>query len=217
MTGVQQYDHLFKVLIIGDSAVGKTSLMNRFAENLFVATYISTIGVDFKLKNIVVDGQRVKLQIWDTAGQERFRTICASYYRGTHGIIVVYDVTNPDSFAHVKLWLEEIERNCDGIAKESVILVGNKDDDQESKVVLTQDAQSFAQQLNLPFFETSAASGKNVEEMFNSLTRLCIAAKKRSQPRGGTGAQQQQQLNSGGIRIDAPPSNGKGDGKKKCC
>ena len=122
MTGVQQYDHLFKVLIIGDSAVGKTSLMNRFAENMFVATYISTIGVDFKLKNIVVDGQRVKLQIWDTAGQERFRTICASYYRGTHGIIVVYDVTNPESFAHVKHWLEEIERNCDGIAKESVIL-----------------------------------------------------------------------------------------------
>ena len=98
----KDYDHLFKLVIIGDSGVGKSSLLVRFADDTFSENCISTIGVDFKIKTIDINGERVKLQLWDTAGQERFRTITATYYRGTHGVIVVYDVTSGESFANVK-------------------------------------------------------------------------------------------------------------------
>ena len=105
-----EYDYLFKLLLIGDSGVGKSCLLLRFADDTYSESYISTIGVDFKIRTIEHDGKTIKLQIWDTAGQERFRTITSSYYRGAHGIIVVYDVTDQDSFDNVKQWLQEIER-----------------------------------------------------------------------------------------------------------
>ncbi|KAI8749375.1 ras-related protein Rab-35 isoform X1, partial [Biomphalaria glabrata] len=157
----REYDHLFKLLIIGDSGVGKSSLLLRFADNVFSGTYITTIGVDFKIRTIEVNGERVKLQIWDTAGQERFRTITSTYYRGTHGVLVVYDVCSGESFANVQRWLHEIDQNCDVVNR---ILVGNKDDDPDRKVVLTQDAQRFAERMQIQLFETSAKENKNVEE-----------------------------------------------------
>ncbi|XP_034275628.1 ras-related protein Rab-35-like isoform X2 [Pantherophis guttatus] len=113
----KDYDHLFKLLIIGDSGVGKSSLLLRFADNTFSGSYITTIGVDFKIRTLVINGERVKLQIWDTAGQERFRTITSTYYRNTHGVIIVYDVTNAESFVNVKRWLHEIGQNCDNVCK----------------------------------------------------------------------------------------------------
>ncbi|XP_018496327.1 ras-related protein Rab-35 [Galendromus occidentalis] len=171
----REYDHLFKLLIIGDSGVGKSSLLLRFADNTFSGNYITTIGVDFKIRTIEVDGERVKLQIWDTAGQERFRTITSTYYRGTHGVIVVYDVTNGESFANVKRWLHEIDQNCDVVNR---ILVGNKNDDPQRKVVLTEDAQAFADRMNIELFETSAKDNFNVEEMFNAVTRMVLKTKK---------------------------------------
>ena len=97
--------------------MGKSCLLLRFADNTFSGSYITTIGVDFKIRTLEINGERVKLQIWDTAGQERFRTITSTYYRGTHGVIVVYDVTNGESFANVKRWLHEIEQNCDVVNK----------------------------------------------------------------------------------------------------
>ena len=105
--------------------------MVRFADNHFSGNYITTIGVDFKIRTIELHGEKVKLQIWDTAGQARFRTITSTYYRGTHGVIVVYDVTSGESFANVKRWLHEIDANCDVVNR---ILVGNKNDDPERKV-----------------------------------------------------------------------------------
>ena len=111
MTGLSpDYDYLFKLLLIGDSGVGKSCLLLRFADDTYTESYISTIGVDFKIRTIELEGKTVKLQIWDTAGQERFRTITSSYYRGAHGIIVVYDVTDESTFANVKQWLQENER-----------------------------------------------------------------------------------------------------------
>ncbi|XP_035495559.1 ras-related protein Rab-35b isoform X2 [Scophthalmus maximus] len=113
----RDYDYLFKLLIIGDSGVGKSSLLLRFADNTFSGSYITTIGVDFKIRTVEINGEKVKLQIWDTAGQERFRTITSTYYRGTHGVIVVYDVTSAESFVNVKRWLHEINQNCDDVCR----------------------------------------------------------------------------------------------------
>jgi len=159
-----EYDFLFKLLVIGDSGVGKSCLLRRFADNQYTESYISTIGVDFKIRTIKLDGKQIKLQIWDTAGQERFRTITSSYYRGAHGIIVVYDCTEPDTFDNVKHWLNEIDKYaCDNVCK---LLVGNKVDLAEKKVVSTEDAASQAEQLGIPFIETSAKESENVERAF---------------------------------------------------
>uniref|UniRef100_A0A8C6SGW5 RAB1A, member RAS oncogene family a n=1 Tax=Neogobius melanostomus TaxID=47308 RepID=A0A8C6SGW5_9GOBI len=155
-------DYLFKLLLIGDSGVGKSCLLLRFADDTYTESYISTIGVDFKIRTIELDGKTIKLQIWDTAGQERFRTITSSYYRGAHGIIVVYDVTDQESFNNVKQWLQEIDR----YASENVnkLLVGNKCDLTTKKVVDYTTAKEFADNLGIPFLETSAKSASNVEQ-----------------------------------------------------
>jgi len=163
-----EYDYLFKLLLIGDSSVGKSCLLLRFADDSYVDTYISTIGVDFKIRTVELDGKTVKLQIWDTAGQERFRTITSSYYRGAHGIIIVYDVTDMDSFNNIKQWLSEIDRYAsDSVCK---LLVGNKCDLVDSKVVDTETAKAFADSLGIPFIETSAKESINVEEAFLTMS-----------------------------------------------
>ncbi|XP_028275164.1 ras-related protein ORAB-1-like [Parambassis ranga] len=159
-----EYDYLFKLLLIGDSGVGKSCLLLRFADDTYTESYISTIGVDFKIRTIVMDGKTVKLQIWDTAGQERFRTITSSYYRGAHGIIIVYDVTEQESFNNVKQWLDEIDRYaCENVSR---LLVGNKSDLVSKKVVDAATAQELASSLKIPFMETSAKSSDNVERAF---------------------------------------------------
>jgi len=166
---MSDYDYLFKLLLIGDSGVGKSCLLLRFADNTYTDSYISTIGVDFKIRTLEIDGKTVKLQIWDTAGQERFRTITSSYYRGAHGIIVVYDVTDKVSFNNVKQWLGEIDRYaCQSVNK---LLVGNKADLVEKKVVDVNEAKEFADSLRIPFLETSAKSAQNVDEAFMTMTR----------------------------------------------
>ncbi|XP_076867853.1 ras-related protein Rab-35 [Brachyhypopomus gauderio] len=197
----RDYDYLFKLLIIGDSGVGKSSLLLRFADNTFSGSYITTIGVDFKIRTVEINGEKVKLQIWDTAGQERFRTITSTYYRGTHGVIVVYDVTSAESFVNVKRWLHEINQNCDDVCR---ILVGNKNDEPGSKVVETNDAQKFAEQMGIRLFETSAKENVNVEDMFNCITELVLKARKESV------AKQQQQ--SEVVKLSKNSKR-----KKKCC
>ncbi|XP_073994149.1 RAS oncogene family member Rab1 [Rhodnius prolixus] len=159
-----EYDYLFKLLLIGDSGVGKSCLLLRFADDTYSESYISTIGVDFKIRTIDLEGKTIKLQIWDTAGQERFRTITSSYYRGAHGIIVVYDCTDQESFSNLKQWLEEIDRYaCDNVNK---LLVGNKSDLTTKKVVDYATAKEYADHLKIPFIETSAKNAINVEQAF---------------------------------------------------
>jgi Ras-related protein Rab-1A len=164
MTMAAEYDYLFKLLLIGDSGVGKSCLLLRFADHTYTESYISTIGVDFKIRTIELDGKTIKLQIWDTAGQERFRTITSSYYRGAHGIIVVYDVTDTESFNNVKQWLNEIDRYaCENVNK---LLVGNKCDLVSKKAVNYETAKALADKLDIPFLETSAKVATNVEKAF---------------------------------------------------
>uniref|UniRef100_A0A6N2MGH9 Uncharacterized protein n=1 Tax=Salix viminalis TaxID=40686 RepID=A0A6N2MGH9_SALVM len=153
-----EYDYLFKLLLIGDSGVGKSCLLLRFADDSYIESYISTIGVDFKIRTVEQDGKTIKLQIWDTAGQERFRTITSSYYRGAH---------DQESFNNVKQWLNEIDRYAsDNVNK---LLVGNKSDLTANKVVSYETAKAFADEIGIPFMETSAKDATNVEQAFMAM------------------------------------------------
>ena len=165
----EQYDYLFKLLIIGDSGVGKSSLLMRYADNTYTESYISTIGVDFKIRSLNIDGKEIKLQLWDTAGQERFRTITQSYYRGAHGIVLVYDITDIVSYTNVTRWMKEIER----YANDNVVnlLVGNKCDMESNRTVSYVKAKQFAQSLGLTFLETSAKETTNVTKAFETLVK----------------------------------------------
>eukprot|EP00466_Bigelowiella_natans_P015533 jgi/Bigna1/51880/estExt_Genewise1Plus.C_40013 len=156
--------YLAKIVLIGDSGVGKTSLLSRYVDDVFSTSFVSTIGVDFKAKAVKVKGRNLKLMIWDTAGQERFRTITSSYYRGARGIMVVYDVTVPSSFDRVTKWIEEACKFVDGVA---FAIVGNKAD--LDRKVSTEEGKELAQNQHSLYFETSANTGANVDEAFASL------------------------------------------------
>jgi len=172
-------DYMFKVLVVGDSAVGKTCLTRRYCERNFSPHYLFTIGVDFKSKILEVDGEKCLLQIWDTAGQERFRTITNSYYRGAHGVVVCFDVTNSLSFQNVPQWLEEIEKNATGPLPERII-VGNKADLKDVQMVEWKTAKDYAKFLNIPLFQVSAKSGIGVERAFTALADQMLNAKRRA-------------------------------------
>uniref|UniRef100_A0A8C7R697 Ras-related protein Rab-1A n=1 Tax=Oncorhynchus mykiss TaxID=8022 RepID=A0A8C7R697_ONCMY len=244
-----EYDYLFKLLLIGDSGVGKSCLLLRFAvsnfllsrwifchvdilknnsltsqelyctlsthrnflfflfslqDDTYTESYISTIGVDFKIRTIELDGKTIKLQIWDTAGQERFRTITSSYYRGAHGIIVVYDVTDQESFNNVKQWLQEIDR----YASENVnkLLVGNKCDLTTKKVVDYTTAKEFVDNLGIPFLEASAKSATNVEQAFMT---MAAEIKKRMGPGATAGGSEKSN-----VKIQSTPVKTSSGG---CC
>ncbi|PAN27678.1 hypothetical protein GQ55_5G099400 [Panicum hallii var. hallii] len=164
------YDYLIKLLLIGDSGVGKSCLLLRFSDGSFTTSFITTIGIDFKIRTVELDGKRVKLQIWDTAGQERFRTITTAYYRGAMGILLVYDVTDESSFNNIRNWIRNIEQHAsDNVNK---VLVGNKADMDESKrAVPTAKGQALADEYGIKFFETSAKTNLNVEQVFFSIAR----------------------------------------------
>jgi Ras-related protein Rab-1A len=164
---MSDYDYLFKILLIGDSGVGKSCILLRFIEDSYSEAFISTIGVDFKIKTIELDGKIIKLQIWDTAGQERFRTITSSYYRGAHGIIIVFDLTDSESYHNIQQWIDEIDRySHENVCK---ILVGNKSDMTSKRIVFA--GQEYAESLNIPYIETSAKNCDNIDELFDKMAR----------------------------------------------
>jgi len=172
MAAKHDYDYLFKLVLIGDSGVGKSCLLLRFADDNFSDSFISTIGVDFRFRTVTIDEKIVKLQIWDTAGQERFRTITSAYYRGADGIIMVYDVTSSESFDHVEEWLSEVDRYAN--ENTSKLLIGNKADLIEEKQVTKETAQAFADKLSIPFLETSAKTATNVDTAFLTMAKELI-------------------------------------------
>jgi Ras-related protein Rab-1A len=177
----------------------------RFTDDTWSDSYVTTIGVDFKIKTLEVDGKSVKLQIWDTAGQERFRNIISSYYRGAQGIMVVYDITDIESFQNLNSWLIEIEKN----ASKSVhkILVGNKCDLVNERKVTFEQGKDFAAQYGMQFFETSAKESKNVSEAFIAMTKEIISS-----------SSEKKAINkpTGNVSISAAPE-GKSLNKKGCC
>lgn len=170
---MSNYDHLFKVLLIGDAGVGKSSMLLRFTDDSFDENLGSTIGVDFKVKVVTAGEKKVKLTLWDTAGQERFRTLTSSYYRGGQGVILVYDVTRPETFENLHQWLEEIETYTPGRGSEIVkLLVGNKID--RKRAVSRESAESWARQKGMLFLETSAKDNLGVDAAFEEVVQKII-------------------------------------------
>ncbi|MEE6458326.1 hypothetical protein FKM82_000251 [Ascaphus truei] len=177
-TSDQNFDYMFKLLIIGNSSVGKTSFLFRYADDSFTSAFVSTVGIDFKVKTVFKNEKRIKLQIWisiwrrfqDTAGQERYRTITTAYYRGAMGFILMYDITNEESFNAVQDWSTQIKTYSWDNAQ--VILVGNKCDMEDERVVSTERGRHFAEQLGLEFFETSAKDNINVKQTFEQLVDI---------------------------------------------
>jgi len=198
------YDLLIKLLMIGDSGVGKSCLLLRFSDDSFTTSFITTIGIDFKIKTIDLDGKRVKLQIWDTAGQERFRTITTAYYRGAMGILLVYDITDAQSFNNIRNWIRNIEQHAEDHVNK--ILIGNKCDVTNLRSVTTERGQLLADEYEIKFFETSAKQDINVKEAFISIAQD-IKDKKMNADDG----------NMGGANVGVNLGNNTTQKSSKCC
>jgi len=164
------YAYLFKYIIIGDTGVGKSCLLLQFTDKRFRQQHDLTIGVEFGARTIQIDNKNIKLQIWDTAGQESFKSITRSYYRGAAGALLVYDITRRDTFTHLTRWLEEVRQN--GNPDTTIMLIGNKSDQDSRRQVTTEEGERFARENGLIFIETSAKTAANVEEAFINTTTV---------------------------------------------
>lgn len=207
-----------QLVLIGDTGVGKSCLLLRFADDTFTENYTSTIGVDFRFRTVKIDKKVIKLQIWDTAGQERFRTITSAYYRGADGIIMVYDVTSEESFRHINEWFLEVNR----YASENTckLIVGNKID-LPNKLIPTETGEAYAAKLGMPFIETSAVSAENVEAAFETITKQLIESRtgkpvssQKSVSTAGPTAQAAATPERQSIKVTAPEAQA---GKKGGC
>lgn len=166
---IGNYDYIFKILLLGDSSVGKTCLLLRYSDDTFTENHISTIGLDYRFKLVTLENKKkVKLQIWDTAGQDRFRAITKNYYKGAHGIILVYDVTNINSFNNIKSWISQIKENTTDNIK--ITFVGNKIDNEDSRKISHEEGQKLATEYDAKFFETSAKENIRVTDVFSYIT-----------------------------------------------
>ncbi|KAJ6830969.1 ras-related protein RIC2-like [Iris pallida] len=163
----EDYDYLFKVVLIGDSGVGKSNLLSRFTRNEFSLESKSTIGVEFATRSLNVESKVIKAQIWDTAGQERYRAITSAYYRGAVGALLVYDVTRHSTFENVERWLKELRDHTD--PNIVIMLIGNKCDLRHLIAVSTEDGKDFAERESLYFMETSALESTNVDSAFEEV------------------------------------------------
>ena len=196
-------------MLVGDSGVGKSCILLRYADDAFNPSFVTTIGIDFKMKTIKSQGKRLNLQIWDTAGQERFRTITASYYRDALGIMLVYDVCSLVSYENTRNWMRQIEQNC--TRQIDVVLLGNKCDidehDDSKRQVTTEQGAELAAEFDIPFFETSAKKNINIDECFNKMAVGILE-------RGLLESLETEKKGEGKIQVGQTQE---GDVGKKCC
>ena len=200
---LHQNERKMKLLTIGESAVGKTSLILRYFDGKFGENYYQTIGIDFKSKQVIIDDEPIRLVVWDSAGQEKFRTITQSYYRDSDGILVVFDVSSRDSFSKVRIWVQSIKDTM--TTPYDVILVGNKSDLPEH-FVTTEEAEELAQELGMKYIETSAKTGSNVDAAFYELATMV----KRRKDANNT-----PHVEKMNVKLDLTKTNKKK--KKECC
>ena len=197
-----------KILILGDSSVGKTSLLLKYTDGYFPTIYVATIGVEYKIKKITINNININLQIWDTAGQERFRSITQSFIKGADGILYVYDITQKKTFDDLKTWISQSEESAEGFKK---IIVGNKVDLEEERVISKEKLQKFCDDRNIQGFEVSAKIGKNLSECFEALAKLIVGDKTKDEL-----IQTYTIVSKGrGVSINSKKKDKKE--KKKCC
>ncbi|KAL6950193.1 Rab GTPase ypt32 [Hanseniaspora vineae] len=200
-----EYDILFKLVLIGDSGVGKSNLLTRFTANEFNIDSKSTIGVEFANRIVQIEGKKIKAQIWDTAGQERYRAITSAYYRGAMGALIVYDITKSKSYENCSDWLKELKENAD--SNIVIGLIGNKSDLAHNRSVPTEEARNFAQENHLLFTETSALENDNVERAFGELITAIYNIYKRHQANIDIGQESSSNTNGAGINTNGKSLN----------
>ena len=170
---MEQKEFLYKILLLGDTSVGKTCFLMRYTDNTFQEIHMSTIGLEKKKKNVQLDdGKMYKIQIWDTAGQDRFRSITKNYYKGAHGIVLIYDITDKKTFENVRNWVKQIKEEVSD--KVCIILVANKIDAEDKRVVSTEEGEKMAAEYDMMFFECSAKTGNNIDNAFNQLVKKTV-------------------------------------------
>lgn len=218
----QPTQYNFKVVLLGEGCVGKTSIVLRYVEDKFNPQHISTLQASFLTKKVTLDnGTKVQLNIWDTAGQERFHALGPIYYRGSHGAILVYDITDQDSFQKVKNWVKELKRMLG--AEIILVIAGNKIDLEEQRTVMEDDAVAYAESVGAHYFETSAKNNDNVEEVFVELTRLMVQHAQQTNQKQRT--MNQQQFGQRRLIVEDSLEGGSSDdnqtqvndGTRSCC
>ena len=200
------YDILFKIILVGDTSVGKTNIINKYIKNEFREDFYATIGVEFSHKKFVVENRKIKAQIWDTAGQERYKAITRAYYKGAKGAFIVYDITRKETFDDVDKWRNELISSCN--QEITVMLIGNKCDLEDQREISKEQGEEKAKSFGFSFLETSALSGENLEKGFQMLIEEIYQKYKVEQSKSD-----EINLNSGAEEIKI----GKMTKKKKCC
>ena len=203
-----KFDKTCQLLIIGDTAVGKTSIISRYANGTFKEEYIATVGLDYSIKQEIIDDKSIQIKIWDTAGQERFKSLTQNYFRNAEGVILTFDVTSSESFGNLKYWISSFKENME---KKNifipVIIIGNKIDLVDSREINKEDAEKFSKEKNYKYFETSAKTGEGVDEAIKELVNQVLK-------QNGQKDDQKETRNSVLIKEDNEGSGGK---KKGCC
>ena len=213
MSNNDNYDLILKLVLIGDSGVGKTNILSRYNNNEFSLTTQPTVGVEFGNKIIKKENKSIKLQLWDTAGQERYKAITNAFYKGSKGAFVVYDITRKSSFLNIDKWIGELKTN--GSEDILIILVGNKSDLEDKREVSTEDGEKKAKQYGIAFCETSALQGKNIEYAFNTLIDEIILDIDNAKEKEMKNNKNNNKKKSKGIMLNT--NNDKSHKKKKCC
>jgi small GTP-binding protein len=213
MSNNDNYDLILKLVLIGDSGVGKTNILSRYNNNEFSLTTQPTVGVEFGNKIIKKENKSIKLQLWDTAGQERYKAITNAFYKGSKGAFVVYDITRKSSFLNIDKWIGELKTN--GSEDILIILVGNKSDLEDKREVSTEDGEKKAKQYGIAFCETSALQGKNIEYAFNILIDEIILDIDNAKEKEMKNNKNNNKKKSKGIMLNT--NNDKHHKKKKCC
>ena len=203
------YEFMFKVVLVGDSFVGKTNIMSKYLKNEFHEDSKATVGVEFGSKQFNVEGHSIKAQIWDTAGQERYKAITSAYYKGAKGAFIVYDITRKNSFESIDKWINDVTAVAD--KKITIVLIGNKSDLEDQRQVTKEQGEDKANKLQVAFLETSAFSGENLEKAFQMMIKEVY--KKCHEEMMSEG---DVDIINGGEDINLAKKNNSGD-KKKCC